>query len=81
MLRRPFQKIAERRCDTLSFSFPNSVWERTPANSVCGLLRDHHETEFRSERSQTEFGNEVWWNEVWIEFGSEVWTEFGNEVW
>jgi hypothetical protein len=44
----------------LLFSFPNSVWERRPRNSVSRLtawLRSR-ETEFREAGSQTEFGNQ-----------------------
>ncbi len=41
-------------------SFPNSVWERRPRNSVSRLLAgmDSRETEFREVGSQTEFGNQ-----------------------
>ena len=40
-------------------SFPNSVWERTPRNSVSWARSEpQRETEFRRVRSQTEFGNE-----------------------
>ena len=43
-------------------SFPNSVWERRPRNSVSHLPRwdgnGTSETEFREGGSQTEFGNQ-----------------------
>src|SRR5262249_16997111 len=42
---------------TLVPSFPNSVWERTAGTSV-SRVHAVRETEFRTVRSKTEFGNE-----------------------
>src|SRR5205085_1042805 len=46
-----------RSCPLIS-SFPNSVWERLPRNSVSRLRLDGKRS-FPKNRSQTEFGNEV----------------------
>src|SRR5262249_11088774 len=46
----------------LVFSFPNSVWERRPRNSVSRLPRGHRTRDakqsFAKIGSQTEFGNQ-----------------------
>src|SRR5262245_422313 len=46
----------------LVFSFPNSVWERTPRNSVSRLPRGQRTADakqsFAKIGSQTEFGNQ-----------------------
>jgi sarcosine oxidase subunit alpha len=50
--------LALGRDDVPSPSFPNSVWERTPRNSVSSHGSDAKQS-FVDRRSQTEFGNEA----------------------